>query len=165
VADALFGIAVMSRLRGDLTTARASADQALPLHHDLGDMFGFTGELYVLGRVAAENGDVDTARRHFFETLDNMELIRERTGIALIIDNLANLANLGGRPKVAMRLAGAAEAIKEAVGGEAPPELIHLPDPRVLARQRLSEDEIEAARQEGRAMTEEQAIAYARREG
>jgi hypothetical protein len=94
-----------------------------------------------------------------------MELIHERTGIALIIDNLANLANIGGRPKVAMRLAGAAETIKEAVGGEAPPELIHLPDPRVLARQHLSEEEIEAARQEGRAMTEEQAVAYARQEG
>ena len=100
-------------------------------------MFGFTGELYVLGRVAAETGDLETARRNYVETLANMELIGERTGIALILDNLANLANLGGRPRGAMRLAGAAEGMKELVGGEAPPELIHLPDPRAQARKLL----------------------------
>ena len=163
-ADALFGLAVMSRLQGDLATAASSAEQALVLHRDLGDMFGLTGELYVLGRVAAETGDLDTARRHYLETLDNMELIQERTGIALILDNLANLANLGGRPQDAMRLAGASESLKEFVGGEAPPELIHLPDPRALARALLSEDEIEVAHAEGRAMSLEEALAYARRE-
>jgi tetratricopeptide (TPR) repeat protein len=164
VADALFGLAVMSRLQGDLNTARTSAEQALALHQDLGDVFGLTGELYVLGRVAAETGDLDTARRHYLQTLENMELIREQTGIALIFDNLANLANLGGRPHEAMRLAGAAEALKELVGGEAPPELIHLPDPRAQARPLLSEDEIEIAWAEGRAMSLEQALAYAREE-
>ena len=126
-------------------------------------MFGFTGELYVLGRVAAETGDLDTARRNYLETLQNMELIRERTGIALILDNLANLANLAGRPHDAMRLAGAADALKELVGGEAPPELIYLPDPRAPARRSLSEEEIEMAWAEGRAMSMEEAIAYARK--
>jgi len=164
VADALFGLAVMSRLQGDLDTARTSAEHALALHQDLGDVFGLTGELYVLGRVAAETGDLDTARRHYLETLENMELIGERTGIALIFDNLANVANLGGRPQVALRLAGAAEALKELVGGEAPPELIHLPDARAQARALLSEGEIDVAWAEGRAMSMEEAIAYAREE-
>jgi predicted ATPase/class 3 adenylate cyclase len=160
--DALFGIAVMSRLLGDLDTAQASAERAVTLHRELGDIFGLTGDLYVLGRVAAETGDLDTARRHYLQTLDNMELIRERTGIALILDNLANLANLGGRPREAMRLAGASDSLKELVGGEAPPELIHLPDPRAQARQVLSEEEIEMAWAEGRAMRVEEAMAYAR---
>jgi tetratricopeptide (TPR) repeat protein len=153
---------VMSRLLGDLDTAQASAERALTLHSDRGDIFGLTGDLYVLGRVAAETGDLDTARRHYLQTLDNMELIRERTGIALILDNLANVANLGGRPREAMRLAGASDSLKELVGGEAPPELLHLPDPRVRAREHLSEHEIEAAWNEGRAMTMEQAVAYVR---
>jgi hypothetical protein len=134
------------------------------LHQDIGDVFGLTGDLYVLGRVAAETGDPDTARSLYLQTLDNMELIRERTGIALILDNLANLANLGGLPHEAMRLAGAAEALKELVGGEAPPELIHLPDPRAQARELLSEDEIEVAWAEGRAMSLEQALSLARQE-
>jgi tetratricopeptide (TPR) repeat protein len=163
-ADALFGLAVMSRLRGDLAIADSSAAEALVVHQDLGDVFGFTGDMYVLGRVAAETGDLDTARRRFLETLDNMAMIQERTGIALILDNLANLANLGDRPIDAMRLAGAADAVKEFVGGEAPPELIHLPDPRVQAWALLSDEEIDAAHAEGRAMSLEEALAYARRE-
>jgi tetratricopeptide (TPR) repeat protein len=163
-ADALFGLAVMSRLRGDLAIAESSAAEALVVHQDLGDVFGFTGDMYVLGRVAAETGDLDTARRRFLETLDNMAMIQERTGIALILDNLANLANLGDRPIDAMRLAGAADAVKEFVGGEAPPELIHLPDPRVQAWALLSDEEIDAAHAEGRAMSLEEALAYARRE-
>jgi predicted ATPase/class 3 adenylate cyclase len=164
VADSLFGLAVMSRLRGDLATARASAEHGLALHQELGDLFGVTGDLYVLGRVAAETGDVDTARRHYLETLDYMERVGERTGIALILDNLANLAGVLHDARRAMRLAGASEAVKEAVGGEAPPELIHLPDPRERARRLLSEEEIQAALDEGRAMSLERALEYARSE-
>jgi hypothetical protein len=153
---------VMSRLQGDLATARASALEGLAIHRELGDVFGTAGNLYVLGRVAAETGDSDVGRRYFLETLDIMEAFGERTGIALTLDNLAHLANAQGKPLRAIRLAGAAEAIKEAVGGEAPPEIIHLPDPWERARQLTSEGEIQAAWREGRAMTLDQAVAYAR---
>jgi predicted ATPase/class 3 adenylate cyclase len=162
VADSLFGLGVMSRLQGDLATARASALEGLAIHRELGDVFGTAGNLYVLGRVAAETGDSDVGRRYFLETLDIMEAFGERTGIALTLDNLAHLANAQGKPLRAIRLAGAAEAIKEAVGGEAPPEIIHLPDPWERARQLTSEGEIQAAWREGRAMTLDQAVAYAR---
>jgi hypothetical protein len=162
VADALFGLAVMSRLQGDLATSRKSAEEARTLHEDLGDLFGVTGDLYVLGRVAAETGESARARGFYLKTLGFMETFGERTGIALILDNLANLANLTGDPLRAMRMAGASEALKEAVGGEAPPELIHLPDPRDMARRTLTEDEIEAAWLEGRAMSLAEAVAYAR---
>jgi len=162
VADALFGLAVMSRLQGDLMTARASAKEGLALHEELGDVFGMAGTKYVLGRAAAELGDLDLGRRYFLETLDIMEMVGERTGIALILDNMAHQANARGDPLRAMRLAGASEAIKEAVGGQAPPELIHLPDPRDRARHLASEDQLQAAWQEGRAMTLAQAVAFVR---
>jgi predicted ATPase/class 3 adenylate cyclase len=164
MADALFGLAVMSRLQGDLATAGRSAAEARTMHEDLGDYFGLTGDLYVLGRVAAETGESAKARELYIETLDFMETAGERTGVALILDNLANVANLTEDPLRAMRLAGAADALKEAVGGEAPPELIHLPDPRALARLALTEDEIRAAWEEGRAMSMGEAVAYARQD-
>ena len=43
-----------------------------------------------------------------------------------------------------MRLAGASEAIKEGVGGQAPPDLITLPDPKERARLIASEEQIRA---------------------
>jgi hypothetical protein len=52
--------------------------------------------------------------------------------------------------------------IKEGVGGQAPPELITLSDPRERARPLLSEAEISAAWEEGRRMSLEAVLAYAR---
>jgi tetratricopeptide (TPR) repeat protein len=162
VADALFGLAVMHRLQGDLSEAGREAEQASALHEELGDYFGLTGDIYVKGRVAAETGELDEAKQLYVQTLGFMEMAGERTGIALILDNLANVANLAGDAERGMRLAGAAAALKEAVGGEAPPELIYLPDPRVIGRRFLTEGAVEAAWEAGRAMTMAEALAYAR---
>lgn len=164
VADSLFGLSNAARFLGDLASARASSEEALRLHRELGDFFGIHGDLYMLGRAAAEMGDLDTARQQFLQTLALAEAIGYPTGIALSFDQLADQAIKGGRADRAMRLAGAADAIKEFVGGEAPPELLGLPDPHERARQLLTEDEIHAAVEEGRAMTREEALAFAREE-
>jgi len=105
---------------------------------------------------------MDTARARFMETLAIEEAFGERTGLALSLDNLADLEITEGNADRAMRLAGASEAIKEGVGGQAPPDLITLPDPKERARPLLSEEEVRAAWEEGRAMSFEEAIAYAR---
>jgi predicted ATPase/class 3 adenylate cyclase len=162
VADSLFGLAVMYRLRGDIELARETGEEALSIHREAGDVFGLIGSLYVVGSAAAKLGDLDTARARFMETLAIEEAFGERTGLALSLDNLADLEITEGNAVRAMRLAGASEAIKEGVGGQAPPDLITLPNPRVRARPLLSEEEIRGAWEEGRAMSLEEAIAYAR---
>jgi hypothetical protein len=164
VADTMFGLSIMSRLLGDVPRARDLADESLLIHRDLEDPFGIHGSLYVVGRAAAEMGELDTARAQFLQTLGIAEANGDRTGIALSLDNMADLEVSGGRPIRAMHLAGAAEAIKESVAGQAPPELVDLPDPRERVRELLSAKEIEAAWEAGRAMTVDQAMAYARAE-
>jgi predicted ATPase/class 3 adenylate cyclase len=121
MGDSLFALSGMARKQGDLVAARAHAEEALRLHKELGDVFGIHGDLYTLARAAAEAGDVDTARDLFLETMDMAEHVGFPTGIALSLDLLANQETARGRPVRAMRLAGASEVIKEAVGGEAPP--------------------------------------------
>lgn len=162
VADSLFALSVMDRLSGNLATARSSAEEALRLHRELDDRFGITGSTFALGRAVFEMGEVETARSLFLEGLEVGALMRDRTAMAIALDNLADLGNGSGRPLRAMRLVGASETIKEAVGGEAPPALIHLPDPREAARRSLSDEEIETAWKQGRAMTLEEALALAR---
>jgi predicted ATPase len=164
VADSLFGLSIMCRLQGDLATARATAEEGLRLHQELGDAFGIHGSLHVLGRVAAEMDDLDTARRVLLQTLDMEERMGDRTGLALSLDNLVDQEIRRGNAIRAMRLAGASEAIKERVGGQAPPELVDIPDPLQRAAPFLSQDEIRTAWNEGRAMTLEEATAYAREE-
>ena len=46
--------------------------------------------------------------------------------------------------------------------GQAPPDLIALSDPRERARPFISQQEIDAAWEQGRRMSLEQALAYAR---
>jgi predicted ATPase/class 3 adenylate cyclase len=162
VGDSLFGLAGTSRKLGDLVSARAQAEEALRLHQDLGDLFGIHGDLYVLGRAVADAGDVDVARKLFLETLDMGEHIGSSTGIALSLDLLALLDADRRKPIRAMKLAGAAAAIKDSIAGEAPPELLDLPDSRKRARSLITEDEVEAAWNEGGAMTVDEALAYAR---
>jgi predicted ATPase/class 3 adenylate cyclase len=162
VADSLFGLALMHRLRGDIAIARETGEEALASHRELGDLFGIVGSLSVVGIAAAQLGDLDTAQAHFLETVAIEEAVGERTGLALSLDNLADLEIRRGNLVRAMRLAGASEVMKEGVGGQAPPEVITLSDPRGRARPVMSQQEIETAWEEGRRMSVEQAITYAR---
>ncbi|HZB04296.1 MAG TPA: hypothetical protein VE737_08240 [Actinomycetota bacterium] len=65
----------------------------------------------------------------FLMTLGEAEQMGDRTGMALSLDNLVFLENAKSQAERAMRLAGFSQALKEQVGGEAPPELLLLNDP------------------------------------
>jgi predicted ATPase/class 3 adenylate cyclase len=162
IGDALFALSFMDRLAGNAESARSKAEDSFRLHEKDGDFFGMLGATFALGRASAELGDLDRARSLFLRILEGAGQMGDRTSVAVILDNLADEEIARGHSPRAIRLAGASAALKEAVGGQAPPELINLSDPRDAARSTLSEEEIQAAWQEGRAMTLEAAVAYAR---
>jgi len=164
VADSLWALGILARLQGDLPRSRILAEESLAIHRELGDRFGTTDALHTLGRTALAQDDLATAAASFLEALDNDEEIGNRTGMAIVLDNLAAKASVEGHHLRALRLAGASEAIKETAGGHAPPPLIDLPDPRQAAREALGDAAVTAAWEEGRAMTLDQALAYARQE-
>ncbi|MGH2653800.1 MAG: adenylate/guanylate cyclase domain-containing protein [Actinomycetota bacterium] len=163
-ADCLWILGIVARLQGDIPRSRTLAEESLRLHRRAGDLFGVTDALHTLGRTALAEGDLDTAAESFLEALANDQQVGNRTGTAIVMDNLAAKASAEGRHLRALRLGGASEAIKESAGGHAPPPLIDLPDPREAADEALGEAAVVAAWEEGRAMTFEQAVAYARRE-
>jgi predicted ATPase/class 3 adenylate cyclase len=162
VADSVWLMAIVARLEGDTATARARAEASLRLHREIGDRFGTNDALHVLGRIALAEGDLTTAGPCFLEALAYDEEVGNRTGMGIELDNLAAIATAEGHHLRALHLGGASEAIKEAAGGHAPPPFIDLPDPREAAREVLGEAVVAAAWEEGRAMTLEHALAYAR---
>ncbi|MGH2573117.1 MAG: ATP-binding protein [Actinomycetota bacterium] len=164
VADVLWILGIAARLDGDLPRSRTLAEESLRLHREAGDRFGETDALHTLGRTALAQGDLATAATSFLQALDNDEEIGNRTGAAIVLDNLAAKAGAEGNHLRALRLGGASASIKEAAGGHAPPPLIDLPEPRASARGVLGEAAVGAAWEEGRAMTLEQALDYARQE-
>jgi hypothetical protein len=162
VADTTWLLAIVARLDGDTEAARSLAEESLRRHREAGDRFGTTDALHVVGRIALAQEELDFAGSCFLEALANDEEVGNQTGMAIVLDNLAARASAEGRHLVAVRLAGASEALKEAAGGHAPPPFIDLPDPRDAARIALGDAAVEAAWAEGQAMTLEQALAYAR---
>jgi hypothetical protein len=164
VGDVLWALSLFHRLAGDPETAAREAEESLQLHRELGDRFGQLAALHMIGRAAFQKGDLDRARSCFLETLGEYATLGNRTGVAIALDNLAAQANLRGDPLHALRLGGASEVTKESAGGEAPPVLIDLPDPRELANLVLTEEQVRATVEEGRAMTLEQILAVAREE-
>jgi predicted ATPase/class 3 adenylate cyclase len=162
VADTIWMTAITTRLDGDISKARALAEESLRLHRQAEDRFGVTDALHILGRIALADGDLETAEASSLEALENDGRIGNRTGMGVVMDELAHVAGKRGQHLRALRLGGASEAVKEAAGGHAPPPFIDLPDPRVAAREALGDAVVDAAWEEGRAMTLEQAVAYAR---
>jgi len=108
----------------------------LRFHNDLGDIFGIGGDLFVLGRAVTDAGDLDAARELFLETLGMAELMGSSTGLALSLDLLAVQDAIRGKPVRAMNSA----AIKDSIAGEAPPELLDLPDSRERARLLITDE-------------------------
>ncbi len=164
VADTMWLLAIVARIEGDMDTARARAEESLRIHREAGDRFGITDALHVLGRIALAQGDLVTAGSVYLEALKNDEEVGNRTGMGIVLDNLASKASAEGRHLPAVRLAGASAAVKAAAGGHAPPPFIDLGDPTDPARQALGDAAVNAAWEEGQAMTLEQALAYARQE-
>src|SRR6266542_1488542 len=77
------------------------------------------------------------------------ERLRDRGGDP----GLAVLAIRQDRAEVGLRLAGAVDRLRETAGGEAPPLIVGLDDPREVAKSALTESEITALLEEGRAMS------------
>ena len=164
VADSLWGLALLARLDGDHITARSQAEASVRLHRENGDALGLVDSLEELGRAAFGMEDLEVARSSFLQTLEILGPIGYRTAIAIALENLAAYENRRAEPERALRLAGASEALKESAGGQVPPEFVDLPDPREVAQARLSKERIASTWEEGRAMTLQEAVAYARSE-
>ena len=161
VGECLWTLSLFSRLKGDPAASREYAYRSLEIHREIGDRFGQMDALHMLGRAAFDTGNLEEAQACFLETLSVYGSMRNRTGVAIALDNLAAQASVRGDLIRGIRLRGASDRFKELAGGMAPPVLIDLPDPRESAANVLSEDQIRAAWDEGRAMSFDQAIAYA----
>jgi hypothetical protein len=88
----------------------------------------------------------------------------DKTGVAQALNGLADLAIEMDQMPRALHLAGAAHAIRERVGGGAPPESMRARDPREYTADKLDPDEAETAWTQGLNMTYEEAMAEGARQ-
>ncbi len=172
----LHALAGMAWAQGDYAAARSLYKESGALLREAGDRWGFARSLAGSGAAALHQGNYDQAKLLFEVTLTLWRELGNKAGIIQCLAGLAAVAGAEERPESssqrveallwAVRLFGAADALLQTSG-----LLLYAADraefDRNLAavRAQLDEAAFAAAWQTGRAMTLEQAIAYALGEG
>jgi predicted ATPase/DNA-binding SARP family transcriptional activator/DNA-binding CsgD family transcriptional regulator len=155
-------LAITAMQGGDYERAKTLFEATLEMTRTIGNRKGQAVSLNNLGLVALCQGDYARAAMLSSESLRLSEESLDHELIPWALDALAGVCGQQGSVGRAARLWGAAEVLREASGLSQPPD-----DKRVLepfleaARSRLEKAAFQAAWEEGRAMTEEQAVAYA----
>jgi tetratricopeptide (TPR) repeat protein len=158
-AHILNHMAVAPLRRGDYARASEYAREALTLTEQTGDRLAAQTALQILARAAWASGAREEARRHFQASLVIASELADRVNVAYCLRGLA----AGAEPRCAARLLGAAESLLEAAGVPLYAWADHEPHQRAeeTARAGLGEQAYTTAHVEGRAMTFEEAVAYA----
>jgi tetratricopeptide (TPR) repeat protein len=147
---------------GDTGRARKLLVEGLELAREIRDKEMEFWQQSILGLVALEEGDTGRAWMLLVESLEGYLEIESQLGVIDSLDDVGAVARARGEPLRAARLWGAADALREVIGYTQPVGEARLYEPYMsAARSELGETAFLAAWEEGRAMTEEQAIALA----
>ena len=145
---------------GDLAAARRWADEAVSTTTSAFSALALTTR----ARVAIAQGEPEQAERDIHDSLSRAADIQARQGVADTLECLADLTAEGGSARDAVRLFGAAHAIRQPIGEVR----FKIYDAGYQAsvtalRDGLGEKDFDAAWAEGAALSTEEAIAYAQR--
>ncbi|HXA60895.1 MAG TPA: LuxR C-terminal-related transcriptional regulator [Streptosporangiaceae bacterium] len=160
VARALIGLGQVAAGRGDPGAARSRFAEALTILREVGALPEISRCLAGIGRVALDQGDLEAARASFTESLSLSQSIGMRLGVARGLEAFAALTALEGDAVRAVRLAGAAAALRDAAG-QRPTTGARLERTLEPIRQRLGEPAVAQLWGEGRAMSADDAVASA----
>ena len=148
--------------RGDYQTAGSLMEESLALIKESGDRLGTARCLYLMGEVASDQGKFVAARSLYEECIAIYQELGTVYPFAWSLEGLARVT-APHQPVWAVRLLGAAEALRETVG--APEPAVNVPSIRAtreqgvaVAHDRLGEEAFAAAWAEGKAMTPEQVL-------
>ncbi len=150
----------VAREQGDTEMARALYEQSLAAFRALRDTPGIAGTLADLGNLALERKNYSEARSLYGESLRIHQRLESRRGMARVLECFACAAASEGKALRALCLAGAATALREAMGSPLnATESARLEKHLGPARQAVSNTAGAAAWMEGWAMPTEEAVA------
>jgi non-specific serine/threonine protein kinase len=162
IAHALGNLGMAVARDGDHALARSLYEESLVMHRELGNRAGIAGILKNTGNAAYCQGDYASARSLYNESLGILRELGDRYGIANLFELYASLALKEGRGERAVRLWGAASALREAIGAPLSPNDREKQQTEITAtREVLGDAAFTIAREKGRAMLLEQMVQYA----
>jgi non-specific serine/threonine protein kinase len=116
IAWTLSNLGDVAREESHLDEAEVLYSQALVLFRQINDQAGLANCMSDLGNLAVLHQQYLTAAQLYQESLVIFGDLGDRRGIALVLEGFANMASAGGRPEVALRLAGAVAAVRGSLG-------------------------------------------------
>ncbi|MBO0682409.1 MAG: LuxR family transcriptional regulator [Candidatus Dormibacteraeota bacterium] len=144
---------------GDLDGVRSAASEGVRLSRNAGDPYTLLTWLVNLGSALLLANDLQEPKPVLVEGLQVAQEIDDRMAQSHLIDALACHAASSGQPRLAVRLLGAAEAIKSETGGRTWAFLAGVVEQaRQAATTSLGWSESEAEREAGRSMSTESAM-------
>jgi predicted ATPase/class 3 adenylate cyclase len=155
-------LARLALYKGNFQEAREHADRMLALHEEMGDQLSITGHNSEVAHVLRQYGNLEEALALYKTTIQEWWEFGHRGAVAHQLECLAFIAKAKEQGERAVRLMGAAEALREVSSSPMTPNEHTLYDREVAElRAGLDEPEFTALWAEGRTMTMDQAIAYA----
>jgi predicted ATPase/DNA-binding winged helix-turn-helix (wHTH) protein len=149
----------VARDQGDSGAARTSYEQALAIFRELSDRWGIAGTLADLGNLASEERNYLTARPLYQQSLRLFVELNHKRGIARLLECFACVAVGQLEVERSLRLAGAANALRQNIGAPlTPAEQSKLEAALKLPCQALTKMAGPTAWQEGRALPIEKVI-------
>jgi non-specific serine/threonine protein kinase len=160
IASVLTNLGMMRLEEGDNAQAARLCEESLALRREIGDKGGSTHTLLTLGRVALSGHQYQQADTYYKESLALCRDLAEKEGIARALEGLAGIAAALGQASSAARLLGTAETLHDTTDVALSP-LDRAFNERTFAsiRARLAEHVFQTERDQGRALTLEQALA------
>jgi tetratricopeptide (TPR) repeat protein len=107
--------------RGDAAEAREFYGQALAIFRELGDSWGIAGTLADLGNMARIERDFSAAHALYRESLKLFQGLDHKRGMARLLECFACAAAAQSHADRALRLAGAAAALRRKIGAPLTP--------------------------------------------
>jgi hypothetical protein len=162
VARSLYLLTSLALDRGDRPAAGLLLEERLATCRELGDAGLLIQALGAMGHFARDEGEHARARSLYEESLVLRREVGDKVAIAQALEDFAVLAGRERQAERGVRLLGAAEAFCETLGAR-PPVAIAVEYERTVAvgRAALGEARFAAVWADGRALSLEQAIAYA----
>ncbi len=111
----------VARDQGDTAGARSLYERGLAIFYELEDRWGIAGTLADLGGLARQQRDYSTAHSLYRESIQLFCEMEHKRGIARLLECFATLAAIQASAEKALRLAGAAAALRQNIGAPLAP--------------------------------------------
>ncbi len=161
----LANLGLVASDQGDIASGRALYEESLAIGREVGDKRLMGVVLVNLARLVCQEKDYAASWSCLAEGLSLCRSLGERRMAFFALEGCASLAQGQEQPQRAVRLYGASDGLRTAIGVPLPPDRRDEVDQDLAAlRATLGEVAFDSAWSQGRAMSWEQAIEYALQE-